>query len=1246
MKLKKVVQLSLIFCLSVVSAAAAMPPPAAPVAERASPLTPQKKKEIRTRLRGMTVPFIANKGQVDKQVAFQANTFGGTIFVTHTGEIVYSLPTDAAKGTHGKASGLVVRERLKGAKPAQVKGFGKPDGTANYFIGKDKADWKRNIPAFATISLGEMYQGIELRLRAYGENVEKLFHVRPGGDYKKIQVNMEGADSLRVLDSGELEVQSPIGSVRFTSPVAYQETESGRKLIDVAYLVSGTSYSFALGEYDKNREVIIDPLLASTFFGSNGIGGGTGTHGGDGDNVAGIAVDKNGKIFLVGTTSLFSFPTTSGAYDNTNKNFSASFSRNIFISRLNPDLTSLEASTFLGGSTSEEDSPNIALDSLNRVFVAGTTSSSDFPTTSGAYCRTQSISGDIFISRLNADLTTLEASTLLGGSSYDNPYSLVVDNANRVFVTGLTQSGDFPTTSGAYNETRSCQCSGYGSTTDVFISRLDADLTTLQASTFLGGTEDEDYPLLALDSSGNLVIAGQTASTDFPVTEGAYDTEHTGSWSDIFISRLDADLTTLTASTLLGGTSGAWRPALAVSSSDKIYVAGTTGEGFPVTMSAYDTTHNGADGVSDAFVARFSHDLQTLERATYLGGSTYEYPASLALSASNKVYVSGQTSSTDFPVTSSGYDRTNSAEDNVSMADIFVSRLNEDLTILEASTFLGGQDSEFSPILAVDSANRVFVTGTTRSHDFPVTGGAYDTSLWGYTDIFVARLDSELQTLGASTFLGGCPGDDAVTVARDSSGNLFVAGVTYSQDYPTTSGVYDETHNNGERDIFISRLNAEMTDMTASTFLGGANLEGQPDIAVTASNNVVLAGVTLSEDFPTTEGSYNSDPVTDIFVSRLSNDLSTLQRSVRLGVGSAPDIEVLGDTIFVAGETHSSYFPVTSGGPYNNGKPYNGTDIFIARLNDPLLTDDPENTPTFSAMFLGGSSYESAPALVVTPGISPSSSGEIYITGTTESEDFPIKSDPFHSSYDTTYNSPYKDIFVAHFTIPVLTTEENPDDFLLVASTFLGGSSGEYSPDIAVSSDNKVFITGKTGSSDFPVTSGTYDESRNNNGLFISRLDANLSELEASTYFGAGYAENPAIAVTPANKVIITGTTDSSDFPVTSNAYDKTYNGGDDIFISSLNPDLTTLDYSSYFGGKADDDLLDILLTPDNEIILGGRTRSADFPVTAGAYDVDNSEGDSLFLTKLSLDSGSGAGSGKFSWNMFLPAIISGSKSP
>ena len=222
--MKKAILVSIFFCLST---AAATPVPVPPVTNAAPLLTPQKKKEIRTSLRGMTVPFIANNGQVDKEVAFHANTFGGTVFVTRTGEIVYSLPAEAAKSENKKASGLVVRERLKEAKPAEVKGVGKPDGTANYFIGKDKTNWKRDIPSFEAISFGEIYQGIELRLRAYGENVEKLFHVHPGADYKRIQVGMEGIDSLRVLGSGELEVQSPIGSVRFTSPVAYQETESG-----------------------------------------------------------------------------------------------------------------------------------------------------------------------------------------------------------------------------------------------------------------------------------------------------------------------------------------------------------------------------------------------------------------------------------------------------------------------------------------------------------------------------------------------------------------------------------------------------------------------------------------------------------------------------------------------------------------------------------------------------------------------------------------------------------------------------------------------------------------------------------------------------------------------------------------------------------------------------------------------------------------------------------------------------------
>jgi hypothetical protein len=762
------------------------------------------------------MPFISNEGQLDAQVKYYAKTFGGTVFVTGDGQLVYSLSRKGKTAVVHKPSvksnlnknklvqgqniaGISLKEELVGGKIAGVKGEGAAAAKVNYFRGSDGNKWKTNLSTYDLVDLGEVYDGIQLKLRAYGNNVEKLFYVKPGAKPEDIKVKLTGARSLEIGDTGELAVETNLGTVSFTRPVAYQEIGGKRVEIAANYFLldsqsssadSGRIYGFRLGDYDKTRDVVIDPLLYSTYLGGSGS-----------DLGLAIKVDSLGNIYVAGVTGSSNFPTTAGAFDRDFNGGNTDF----FISKISP-AGGLVYSTFIGGSADDYDSGSydntyafgMAIDASGNVYMSGNTRSADFPTTAGAFSRTLKGGADSFVLKMNTAGNALLYSTLIGGSGDDIESGLAVDADGNAYIAGTTHSLDFPATPGAFMTTFQ------GGTTDMFAVKLNPTGSSLIYATYIGGSTGpgcfscyEDAGDIAIDGSGNAYIVGGGEAADFPTTPGAYDRTFNDN-RNVYVVKLKADGSSLLASTFLGGVGEPWAQSVALDNSGNVFVSGDIGAAanpdFPTTPGAYNTHCNSA---GDFFYSKFDASLSTLLASTC--GISQSGAFSLATDNSGNVYIAGGAFSSSFPTTPGAYDTTfHGGVSNGGLlidafcspsggCDAFVSKLDNNLTTLLASTLLGGSGNEFVMDIALDSAGKVYVAGSTTSADFPVKDG-FDSSHNGSEDVFVAVLDPDLSADSSFSILTVTKsGTGSGTVTADS-GTINWNGSTGTASYsPGTS---------------------------------------------------------------------------------------------------------------------------------------------------------------------------------------------------------------------------------------------------------------------------------------------------------------------------------------------------------------------------------------------------------------------------------------------------------------------------
>lgn len=851
--------------------------------------------------------FEANLGQASRDVRFLSRGPDYGLFLT---------PKGAVLALRRPESRSELRLKLVGGNPrAQLVGVNELPSYSNYLIGSDQRQWRTGIPHYGRVEYRNAYPGVNLVFHGSQGELEYDFEVASGADPRRIALNIEGARRVDIDAEGNLVLHTADGSVVSRAPVVYQQVGGVKRTVHGRYRRLGRfTIGFALGAYDTRQPVVIDPVLGySTFLGGAGH-----------DNGLGITVDAAGNAYATGETLSVNFPTTAGTWDTTR-----SGSSDAFVTKIDAAGTAFVYSTYLGGSSIDRTFA-IAVDAAGSAYLTGFTASGDFPTTPGAL-QTTAIGGG-FLTKLDPAGSALEYSTYLlssglgrgaaiavdaagqayvagdathvtvlklnaagsallysttlagatpmpgAGSAVESASGLALDAFGRAYVTGATQSSDFPTTAGAF------QMANAGGA-DGFVTKLDG-AGAIVYSTYLGGANRDIPNAIVVDAAGRAYVTGFTESTNFPTTAGAFQIVNPGPApaQTAFVTKLDNTGSALVYSTYLGGSANDISEAIAVDAGGRVYVSGTTlSSDFP-TLNPFPFPAATKQG----FVAKLDAQGAALAYATRFGGPSFPGRTGLALDASANVFVTGSAGSA-LPVTAGAAQGTNGG-----FGDAFVMKINAaDSAVAEPG---GTASASTAPGMSGEAG-----VSATLSHD---AGATADASL------ITENLSSATSTAGIIDVGGryvdlrvdGADANDVVTAKFYYPSTVTGANETNLQLlYFTAASTWEPVLSSGG-----ATPAKNTTDNLDSTVSGGrftVTFDGTSTPKVTELTGTVFTAARLSAPSPT-----NHDPVAACRDVATSTDPGTCQAaSASVDNGSSdPD----GDPLT---------FTQNPGGPYALG---------------------------------------------------------------------------------------------------------------------------------------------------------------------------------------------------------------------------------------------------------------------------------------------------------------------------------------
>src|SRR5581483_3224137 len=598
----------------------------------------------------------------------------------------------------------------------RLEGVDQLPGKSNYFYGNDSKKWRIGVPHYARVKYNDVYPGIDAVFYGNGKQMEYDFVINAGADPSMIELAFDGADKISINDRGDLVLNNGQAQIVQHKPVVYQDTNGHRRSISASYILREDRHvAIQLGDYDKTKVLVIDPVLAySTYLGGTGQ-----------DEGRAIAVDSSGNAYITGQTNSVDFPNV-GAFQSANHG-----SADAYITKLSADGSTILYSTYLGG-TGSDIATSIAVDSSGNAYVTGSTTSSDFPLANAFQGSFGTAVRKAFVTKLSASGSSLLYSTYLGGVNDTEGNSIAVDISNSAYITGSTTSPDFPT-SHAFQPNL---IDNFGS---AFVTKFSSDGSSLVYSTYLGGHGIDDFGdvgnAIALDTLGHAYVTGETSSSDFP-TMNSIQSRSTAptNESDAFVTKFSTDGTSLVYSTFLGGSGNDTATAIALDPSRNAYVTGFTfSNDFPIA-NAFQSTFSGDDS---AFVTAINAAGSSMIYSTYLiGPSGSGLPSSsgsgIAVDSMGEAVVTGTTSAPHFPVV-------NAITTPTGNNDEFVEKFSTNGSGLLFSTLLGGSQTDSGNGVALDNAGNVYVVGSTSSIDFK-TANAEQATLKGFTNAFVAKL--------------------------------------------------------------------------------------------------------------------------------------------------------------------------------------------------------------------------------------------------------------------------------------------------------------------------------------------------------------------------------------------------------------------------------------------------------------------------------------------------------------------------
>jgi uncharacterized protein (TIGR03437 family) len=646
--------------------------------------------------------------------------------------------TDAEPPPQSAASVTVQMKLVEADPTARAETLNPLPGQRHYFKGKEQTDWQTGLQTFAKVQFRDVYPGIDAVYYGNQQQLEYDFVVWPGADPGLIRLTFTGVSQMRIDADGELILTTAQGELRQRKPIIYQLTETGREMVTGGYVWRDErTIGFTLGEYDRRRPLIIDPVIVySTLIGGGGF-----------DSVTLMTTDAAGNVYLVGETSSDDLPTRGGAQpvrSVDNPSTCIDGCTDAFVIKLNAADNSVAFATYLGGKLPDFGF-GLAVANDGSVYLTGWTESLDFPTTRGAVGSVLGGRRDAFVARLSADGSTLLYSTLLGGLDSDRGFYVAVDAAGNAYVTGRTQSNDFPTV-------QPFQV-GLGNPFDVdgFVTKLNPYGTELLYSTYLGGSDVDQANAIAVDAEGNAYIVGETISADFPTTPGAYQTELSGG-SDVFVTKLDASGTQTVYSTFVGGDSGDTGTTLALDAARNVYVSGisslvTGAHPFPLVnpLQRGGILYPGLLGAAlDAIVFKLNPAGDRLLYATFLGGEWIDDSSGqIAVDARGRIYLSGTTASSNFPVTPGAFQN----QFGGGASDGWMAVIDPAQTgwaALVYSSYIGGHWHDYGQSAATDAQGNLYVAGLSRyplfdpPNNFPLVNPLQPAA--GLADGFLAKV--------------------------------------------------------------------------------------------------------------------------------------------------------------------------------------------------------------------------------------------------------------------------------------------------------------------------------------------------------------------------------------------------------------------------------------------------------------------------------------------------------------------------